>query len=132
MKDYYAVKNMAVPSRELYGIPQNALVLLVGTAKKQEWAVTIDIDINAPCNVVADGLRLPFSNKQFDYVILDYVANFIKHMRSVGSLISEANRVGKTVVGRVDITPGRRLTLKGAKPRFTLPAYPKNVIWMRS
>jgi hypothetical protein len=130
--DYYSIKNMPTPSREMYGIGDKETVLLVGTAKPQPWAVTIDIDPFSPANIVADGVFLPFKDKQFDAVILDYVVNFLPKARAVDALIKEANRVGHRVVGRCSISMGKRITLRGAKPRYTLPAYPQGVRWIKN
>jgi hypothetical protein len=131
MSNYYSVKNMLVPTPEIYQLSGGERVLLIGTARKQDWAVSIDIDSSSPCDVLANGLALPFMAQSFDVVILDYVTNFLPKEYMVGKLIAEAGRVGKKVMGRATVTPGKRVTLKGSKQRFSHSAYPSGVQWLR-
>lgn len=105
-------------------------VLLIGTAKRQDWALSIDIDSSSPCDVLANGLALPFVAQSFDVVILDFVTNFLPKEYMVEKIIAEANRVGKKVMGRATVTPGRRITLRGSKQRFSHSAYPLGVQWL--
>jgi ubiquinone/menaquinone biosynthesis C-methylase UbiE len=121
---------MDIPTKEIYGIDEDKKVLLIGTAKKQDWAISVDININSPCNVLADGCNLPFLSSSFDVVILDFVTNFLPKEHMIDKLIKEANRVGKRVVGRCMVTPGKRLTIKGAMVRYTHRNYPFGVDWI--
>lgn len=127
---YYNIKNMDTPTPDMYEVPSGAKVLLVGTAKPQNWATSIDIDPNSPADIVGDGMALPFRDGEFDYVILDYVTNFLPKAAMIPALIAEANRVGKCVKGRCTVVPGPRKTLRGPKQRFTHPAPPDGVEWI--
>jgi len=130
MSNYYAIKNMDTPTPEMYGVKEGERVLLVGTAKPQQWAVSIDIDPGSPCDSLANGLNLPFVSGSFDVVILDYVTNFLPKENQVGELVKEANRVAHRVLGRATVTPGERRTLKGPKQRFSHRSYPPGVQWI--
>jgi len=130
MKDYYQVKTMDTPSPSPYGINSGEKVLLIGTAKPQAWAVTIDIDPASPAEIIGNGIYLPFCDKCFDVVILDYVTNFLKYDWQINKMIDEANRVGKRVAGRCTVTKGEKKTLRGAKQRFTHKDFPSGVEWI--
>jgi hypothetical protein len=132
MKNYYKIKGMDTPSREMYNILANASVLLIGTARSAAWATSVDIDSDSPADIIADGCNLPFRDQAFDYVILDYVTNFLPKDFLITRMIKEANRVGAHVVGRATITPGRKISLPGPKQRFTHPAYPPGVRWIET
>jgi len=127
--NYYNINSMDYPTKEMYGVKDNHKCLLVGTATKQDWAVSVDININSPCNILADGMHLPFSENSFDIVILDFVTNFLVKEYMIDKLIKDANRVGKKVVGRCTVTTGERIAIKGAIVRYTHRSYPLNVKW---
>ena len=86
--------------------------------------------MDSPCNIIADGMKLPFHKKAFDVVVLDYVTNFLPKEYMIDKLIEEAHRVGKKVKGRCTVTPGQRITIKGAMIRYTHRDYPSNVEWV--
>jgi ubiquinone/menaquinone biosynthesis C-methylase UbiE len=93
----------------------------------------VDIDPDSPADIIADGCNLPFRDKAFDYVIQDYVTNFLPKDFLITRMIKEANRVGAHVVGRATITPGRKISLPGPKQRFTHPSYPPwGIRWMEA
>lgn len=125
--NYYDIKNMSLPTRKMYNVKEGDRVLCVGTATRNEWATTIDIDPLAPADIVADGCMMPFRNKIFDLVVLDYVTNFVKP-KLVNRLIAEANRCGKRVAGRCHLGVG---TLRGSKQRFRHHSAPRGVEWIR-
>jgi hypothetical protein len=127
-QDYYSVKNMDCPTPKMYQITKDDNVLIIGTAKKQIWATTIDIDPKSPADFVCDGCDTPFKNKQFDVVILDFTTNFI-HPSKVNSLIKEANRVGKKVKGRCHISR-QAYTLRGSKQAYCHKYIPSGVEWI--
>ncbi len=126
--DYYKVKHMDSPSLAMYGLNRTDKILMIGCAQRYDWAFTVDIDKNAPCDLIADGACLPFGENQFDVCILDFTTNFMKpsHVKDV---ISEANRVSKRVMGRCHISNCPK-TLKGAKQAFCHLEIPGGVEWI--
>jgi hypothetical protein len=128
--EYYSIKNMVLPTPDIYGILPGDNVLLIGTARKQDWAIAIDIDPRSPCDILANGLSLPFADKSFDFIILDYVTNFLPKEYMINILIREASRVAINVVGRCTVTPGKRITLPGPKQRYSHAFYPNEVMWI--
>lgn len=126
--DYYSICNMDCPTPEMYNA--SGKVLLVGTARPQSWALTIDVDPLAPCDMVCNGKDMPFKDKVFDLVILDFVTNFA-HPSEVQKIISEANRVGKKVMGRCHISPTGK-TLSGPKQAHCHKFPPSGVEWIET
>ena len=126
---YYNIRDMDVPTRAMYEI-NGGSVLVVGVARPIDWATTVDIDLDAPADICADGRSLPFQDNQFDVVILDFVTNFVSE-HDARKIIREANRVGRRVMGRCHVSrSGRRYTLPGPKQRFTHSAVPGGVEWI--
>jgi hypothetical protein len=117
---------MDCPTKEMYGA--SGKILLIGTAKKQDWALTIDIDPCSPADITCDGAKTPFNDKAFDYVILDFTTNFM-HPNHVESVIREANRIGKRVMGRCHISE-KQITLRGYKQAFCHKEPPLGVEWI--
>lgn len=103
-------------------------MLLVGTAKPQQWAISIDVDPHAPADMICDGRDMPFGNETFDVVILDFVTNYMKP-RHVKEVIREANRVGKRVMGRCHVSPDGH-TLRGPKQGHCHTYPPDGVEWV--
>jgi len=126
---YYNIKNMDCPTPELYGISEGCKVLMVGTARPQTWALTIDNDPASPADMICDGRRTPFRDKVFDIVILDYTTNFMPP-KYVPDIIAEANRIGKRVMGRCHISTDGK-TLRGPKQAYCHMKPPQGVEWVQ-
>lgn len=126
MSNYYDLKNMDVPTKEMYGV--SGKILLIGTAKPCDWAFTIDIDPASPADMICDGENTPFRDKCFDAVILDFTTNFMKPSK-VCAVIQEANRIGKRVLGRCHLSLSSK-TLRGPKQAICHTQPPSGVEWI--
>lgn len=81
-------------NRLLKGLPEKARILNIGSGAKRfgKKCVNLDIEPFANVDIVADARSMPFPEKSFDLVILEYV---IEHVEDSQKMFSEIYRVVK-------------------------------------